>query len=182
MRVRQTLPLMWLLSDARNDAGLESALARLPRGSGFVFRHYHLDPKARAERFRGLAPVARASAHVVVLSDAAATAREWGADGIYGAAPRLAGGSGLCRLATAHDGDELAAAGRAGADGVFLSPVFATSSHPETPPLGIHGFHVLAQQSPVPVIALGGMTKPRAAQLHWPRWGAIDGLVSPQAS
>ena len=42
--------------------------------------------------------------------------------------------------------------------------------------LGIDGFHVLARQSALPVIALGGMTAERAAQLDWPRWGAIDGI------
>ncbi len=86
------------------------------------------------------------------------------------------------RLATAHAGADLAAAAAAGADGVFLSPVFATRSHPGAHPLGIHGFHVLAQQSPVPVIALGGMTADRARELAWPRWGAIDGLCSPNVS
>ena len=65
-----------------------------------------------------------------------------------------------------------------GADGIFLSPVFPTASHPEAETLGIHGFHVLAQQSPIPVIALGGMTHDRARELDWPRWGAIDGLGS----
>lgn len=174
------LPLLWLLSDARNDAGLEAALAALPRGSGFVFRHYHLGPRARADRFRSLAGVARVAGHVIVLADDEARAREWGADGVYGGRARIAPAQGLLTLATAHDGDELAAAGRAAADGVFLSPVFATRSHPEAQPLGIHGFHVLAQQSRVPVIALGGMTKARARELAWPRWGAVDGLVSPQ--
>ena len=33
MRDKQSLPLIWLLSDARNDAQLEQALADLPRGS-----------------------------------------------------------------------------------------------------------------------------------------------------
>lgn len=179
MPVRQSLPLLWLLSDPRNDAGLETALAALPPGSGFVFRHYHLAPEARAARFHVLATVARSSGHLVVLSAAAELAGEWGADGVYGDAARIAPAAGLAKLATAHDGAELAAAGRAHADGVFLSPVFPTRSHPGAQALGIHGFHVLAQQSPVPVIALGGMTKARAEELHWPRWGAIDGLVSP---
>lgn len=180
MPPRQSLPLLWLLSDERNDAALEAALAALPRGSGFVFRHYHLAAGKRADRFRFLAPVARGAGHVVALADGAGIAHEWRADGLYGPAGRVAGAQGLLKLATAHDGGELAAAGRVGADGVFLSPVFATRSHPEAQPLGIHGFHVLAQQSPVPVIALGGMTKARAAELAWPRWGAVDGLVSPQ--
>jgi thiamine-phosphate pyrophosphorylase len=173
---RKAIPLLWLLSDARNDMVLEAALAALPRPSGFVFRHYHLGQDARAERFRRLAAAARGAGHVVVLADKADIAETWGADGIYGHPDRIGRARGLLKLATAHDGDELSAAGRAGADGVFLSPVFATRSHPGTQPLGIHGFHVLAQQSPVPVIALGGMTKARAAQLNWPRWGAIDGL------
>ena len=181
MPARQSLPLLWLLSDARNDAGLEAALTALPRGSGFVFRHYHLGAEARGARFRELAAVAKASEHLTIAAGDEAAARDWGADGVYGAPERIAAAGNMLKLATAHDGEELAAAGRAGADGVFLSPVFATRSHPAAQPLGIHGFHVLAQQSPVPVIALGGMTKARAAELAWPRWGAIDGLVAPTA-
>ena len=42
-----SLPAVWLVSDARNDSVLERALRRLPRGSGLIFRHYHLDPAAR---------------------------------------------------------------------------------------------------------------------------------------
>jgi len=163
--------MLWLLSDARNDTTIEEALRALPRGSGFVFRHYHLDPAARSARFAALADLARQCGHVVILSGA----QDWGADGHYG--PPRSLGAGL-RLATAHDGGELQAAIAAGADGIFLSPVFATASHPGAATLGVHGFHVLAQQSPVPVIALGGMTQERARDLDWPRWGAIDGLAS----
>ena len=177
---RQSLPLLWLLSDPRNDGALETALAALPRGCGFVFRHYHLDGAARAARFGNLAGAAKASGHLTILADDAALAREWGADGVYGAATRIASARDMVKLATAHNEDQLALAGRVGADGVFLSPVFPTRSHPGAPALGIRGFHALARQSPVPVIALGGMTKARAAALAWPRWGAVDGLVSPQ--
>ena len=163
----QTLPLLWLLSDARNDARLEAALARLPHGSGFVFRHYHLPASERRSRFDTLARLARQHGHVVVL----AGYDDWGADGVYGERR----GIGL-HLAAAHDGTELQAAMARAADAVFLSPVFPTQSHPGGPTLGVHGFHVLAQQASVPVIALGGMTAARANELDWPRWGAIDGL------
>lgn len=171
MKTRQSLPLLWLLSDARNDAGLEGALRALPRGSGFVFRHYHLPPVERRARFDELARIAWARGHKVILSGS----EDWDADGSYGPTDRL--GKGL-KLATAHDGEEIVAAMAAGADGIFLSPVFPTASHPGTSTLGVHGFHVLAQQSAVPVIALGGMNAERAIELDWPRWGAIDGLVS----
>ena len=147
------------------------ALADLPRGSGFVFRHYHLDPNTRRARFDELAAIARQCGHTVILSGD----DDWGAEGHYGSATRPRDG---LFLATAHNEDELAAAVAAGAEGIFLSPVFATASHPGAKTLGIDAFHALARQSPVPVIALGGMTHERARELGWSRWGAIDGLGS----
>lgn len=176
MPARQTLPLLWLLSDQRNDAALEGALAALPRGSGFVFRHYHLSEPERRGRYDALAAIARSKGHAVVLAGNVADAASWGADGVYGPTPAIAPLPGL-RLGTAHNGDELQAANAARIDGVFLSPVFPTRSHPGRKVLGVQGFSVLAQQALVPVIALGGMTAARARELDWPRWGAIDGLA-----
>jgi len=171
------LPRLWLISDARNDAVLEAALARLPRGSGLIYRHYHLADAARFARFARLRRIARACGHAVILADSALTARTWGADGIYaparGLCPRRAG---LIRLATAHDLAELGLAARLGADAVLLSPVFATATHPGAAMLGRVRFRLLARQSPLPVIALGGMTAGRARTLLWRRWAAIDGL------
>ena len=177
MPARQpSLPRLWLLSDERNDARLEHSLARLPRGSGFVFRHYHLDSEARRRRFDALAKLVHAGGHRLVLSGEARLAADWGSDGIYAPPDRLGEASGQLRLATAHDAQEIALANRAGADGLFLSPVFATRSHPEAASLGAERFRELASQAKMPVIALGGMTAERAAQLGWPRWAAIDGL------
>lgn len=170
------MPDLWLLSDARNDAVLEQALARLPRGSGFVFRHYHLDPKARRARFDALRGAAKMRDHMVVLSGSPVQARKWRADGVYGPAGGMPRDDSLLRLVTAHDWKEIVAAERAGADAILLSPVFATASHPGGKPLGPVRFRLLARKTQVPVIALGGMTRERAKRLGWPRWAAIDGL------
>ncbi|MDZ4139864.1 MAG: thiamine phosphate synthase [Erythrobacter sp.] len=170
------LPALSLLSDERNDAVLERALARLPRSSAFVFRHYHLDDKARRQRFDALAAAARAHDHLVILSGTAELAQEWGADGIYGPPEKLDKLPGLLRLAAAHDAREILLANRTGADALFLSPVFPTRSHPGGGYLGPVKFRELAMQAEMPVIALGGMTAERARHLYWPRWAAIDGL------
>lgn len=181
MRPRQSLltpaplPLLWLISDARNDAAIEPALARLPRGSGLVFRHYHLPPTERRARFGALKRLAHRRGHCVVLAGPPALARRWGADGAYGAPRALARGPTLLRLATAHALREIAGARRANA--ILLSPVFATRSHPGTETLGPLRFRLLAARSRVPVIALGGMTARRARRLRHPRWAAIDGLM-----
>lgn len=173
----QPLPELWLLSDERNDAVLEEALARLPRGSGFVYRHYHLDDPARWTRFQALKRICRASDHIVILADSAMTAREWGADGIYGA-PRALYPTrcDMLAIATAHNLRELGEANRGRADAVMLSPAFATNSHPGATFLGPNRFKMLARHARMPVIALGGMNQRSADRLQWPRWAAIDGL------
>lgn len=177
MPLRQPFPDVWLLSDERNDAALERALRWLPRGSGFIYRHYHLPDAERVARWFELRAVARARGHVVVLADSALTAREWGADGIYGAPralyPRT---NDLLTLATAHDLAEIGLANRARADAVLLSPAFPTRSHPDAPALGPLRFRLLAAHAKMPVIALGGMKPATARRLAWQRWAAIDGL------
>lgn len=151
-------------------------LARLPRGSGLVFRHYHLPSRERRARFNALARAARRFGHVMVLAGEARQARAWKAHGAYGAADRLAQGPGVLRLVTVHDPRELAQAHRARADAVLISPVFATASHPGGHTLGPVRFRLLAARSQVPVIALGGVTARRARAFRLERWAAIDGL------
>lgn len=173
----QTFPELWLLSDDRNDDVLERALVKMPRGSGFIYRHYHLPDPERLKRFQELHQCALAYGHLTILADSAMTAREWGAEGIYGAPRALyPQRRELIRIATAHDLAEIGQANRFGADAVMLSPVFATRSHPGAKFLGPTRFRHLASHAQMPVIALGGMTSDSANRLKWPRWAAIDGL------
>jgi thiamine-phosphate pyrophosphorylase len=158
------VPQVVLVSDARNDAVLERALRRLPAGAALVFRHYHLPPAARAQRLRQLARIAALRGVVVVQSGIG-----------YGPAHVVAGARGL-RLATAHDLRDIGAAARAGAHAVLLSPVFATRSHPGAPAMGALRFNCLARLSPLPVLALGGMTRRRMRQVRSHGFAAIDGL------
>lgn len=167
------LPRLWLLTDARNDAALETILRRLPRGSGLVFRHYHLLEAERRTRFDRLKRLAKTRGHMVILSGTAAQARRWGADGAYGPARLLARGPATTRLVTAHSLRELRQASRA--DAVLFSPVYPTRSHPGGKVLGPLRFRLLAARAAAPVIALGGMTPHSARRLQWPRWAAIDG-------
>ena len=51
------------------------------------------------------------------------------------------------------------------ADAAFLSPVFATASHPGANALGTEEFTRLVQIAPCPVYALGGITKENAPAL-----------------
>lgn len=59
--------------------------------------------------------------------------------------------------ASCHNAEELAKAAMLGLDYVSLSPVLATSSHPQAQPLGWAEFAKLTQQVQIPVYALGGL-------------------------
>ena len=171
------LPHLWLVSDERIDSQLPEALARLPRGSGFIFRHYSLAEGERRARFEKLARIARRHGHCTVVSGTPQEARRWGAAGAYGAPGQLARGPAVLRLATAHSLRELARANLGRADMVLLSPVFPTRSHPGARTLGPVRFRLLAARSRAPVIALGGMNAHRARALGVQKWAAIQALA-----
>ncbi|WP_419816282.1 thiamine phosphate synthase [Glacieibacterium sp.] len=89
-------------------------------------------------------------------------------------------------IAKAHNRAELIRARRTGARLVFVSPVFATRTHPGARALGAVRFGLMVRGSGVPVAALGGMTAKRfrrLTKLGAVAWGAIDafGQTAPQA-
>lgn len=157
MDANQPLPRRWLMTDERLGDGLLGAVARLPAGSGIVFRHYSLP---EAERHALFDRVRAAHGGVLLLAGSAGQAEVWGADGSHDPGP----GRGL-RSAPAHNFRELRAAERARAALLFLSPVFATRSHPDAVPLGLARFAWLARRTALPVIALGGMNEVRGRRL-----------------
>ena len=61
-----------------------------------------------------------------------------------------------------HSAEALDLAARHGARYAFLSPLFPTATHPDVPALGVERFAALAGESPLPVLALGGLVPERA--------------------
>jgi thiamine-phosphate pyrophosphorylase len=167
---RYPLPRTWLMTDERMGEALWTALRRLPAGSGVVFRHYGLPAPQRRALFVRVARVCRARRLVLVRAGSAWLGR--GEAGLHG--QRV--GHGL-RTWPAHDRGEAIAGARAGADLLFISPVFPTRSHPGAPNLGRVRLGLLIRGLDVPVIALGGMDARRCrslAQLKVHGWAAID--------
>lgn len=163
-------PRLWLMTDERLGERLFAAIDRLPADGGIVFRHYSLPPDERRALFDRVK--AAAGGRLLLLAGDAEQAAQWGADGSHGRGR----GAGL-RSAPVHRHAEIRAAERAGAGLLFLSPVFATRSHPEARPLGIARFAWLARRTALPVIALGGMDARRGKRLvsfGAYGWAAID--------
>jgi thiamine-phosphate pyrophosphorylase len=165
MSARHPLPRLWLMTDERLGDGLLPAVRRLPAEAGVVFRPHSLDQAERRALFYRVREAA--GERLLVLAGPAA---EWGADGSHGRGPA----NGL-RTAPAHNLAEMRAAEEAGAALIFLSPVFATRSHPGAPPLGPEGFTALAAHTRLPAVALGGMNAERFGLLENAYgWAAID--------
>ena len=165
---RQLLPRLWLMTDERQGEQLWRALDRLPKGAGVVFRHYSLASGERRKLFERVRKVARRRGLFLLAGGAGLRG-----DGVHGGR-----GRGL-RSASAHGLAELKTAERSGAKLVFLSPAFATRSHPEARALGAVRFGLIAGQARIPVIALGGMDPRRARRLpHIYGWAGIDAWSS----
>lgn len=174
MRRRQPLPRLWMMTDERQGAALLPAVRRLPRGVGIVFRHYRLPADERRALFERVRRLAHARGIVLFLAGPEQLARRWRADGSHGGERER---TNLPRSASVHNLAELRAAEAAGADLLFLSPVFETRSHPDVPGLGTSRFNLLARTARRPVIALGGMNRRRAIHVRAYGWAAIDALT-----
>ncbi len=172
---RQPLPRLWMMTDERQGDNLFRALARLPEGGGVVFRHYSLAAKDRRELFADVRTMTSNRKQLLMIAGEAGVAGQWGADGVHGGTGKSL--PGLLRSASVHDVIDLDCARRAGADLIFVSPVFATRSHPGAVTLGMEGLERIARWSPMPVIALGGMNAARARKIEDVGaygWAAID--------
>lgn len=99
-------------------------------------------------------------ARVLVNADPALAA-EAGADGVHLSSARLMRLERAPDLvlwgASCHDAAELARAAALSASFTVLSPLLPTPTHPEAEGIGWDRFAELAQDSPLPVYALGGM-------------------------
>lgn len=181
---RHPPPRQWLFSDERLTVGVVRLAARLPLGSGVVLRHDSLARGARWRLLRRLMGAARARGLTIMVAGSPDLAWRWGADGVHlrqhdarraAQARRL----GLIVTMPVHDAREARRARRAKADGVFISPLHATRSHPGAKALGLAAWLRLARLAGSQPIALGGMTPRRAQALNRasgikPGWAAID--------
>jgi thiamine-phosphate pyrophosphorylase len=159
-----------LFTDPTRTPDPEAVLRRLPRGAGVVYRAFG-DPQAtrtgrrlvRAARRRGLTLLAGADP---------ALATRIGADGVHLPERTAWRAVGLRRsrpgwivTCAAHSSAAIIEARSAGADAVFVSAVFASSSPSAGAPIGALRFAAMVRSANRPVFALGGVNGATASRL-----------------
>ena len=145
-------------------------IARLPRGSGVVFRAFGAADAVAAGR--KLAILARRRGLMLFVGADVALAVALKADGVH-LPERMSGRAGTCRAlrrrfwltAAAHGLPAIRKAERAGVDALVISPVFASQSPSAGRPLGVLAFARLVRRARAPVYALGGVNAGSARRL-----------------
>jgi thiamine-phosphate pyrophosphorylase len=165
------------LTDRRRLPEPEQVIEALPSGTAVIYRDYD-DPR-RSGVAKVLADLCRRRDLIFFVGGDAKLAADSGAAGLH-LPGRMLGeeveGGGLLLTAACHSARDLDRARTIGASAAFLSPAFATASHPGAPPLGVDRFKRLAAASPIAVLALGGVDEANAFHLAGPTtagFGAI---------
>lgn len=178
----RALPVLWLVSDPVRLPDPRAAAALLPRGAGVLARG------AAPGVLAGLAALCRRRGLVLVVGGAPRDALRHRA-GLHLADRALPAGIGAFLLmrrggatfailsAAVHGRAGLARARRLRADLAFVSPAFATASHPGAPTLGPQRWARLAGAAPCPAAALGGVTAATALRLPRHRLAALAAIA-----
>ncbi|HWX89046.1 MAG TPA: thiamine phosphate synthase [Rhizomicrobium sp.] len=167
------MPLVLMTDDRKCDWA--RAARALPRGSVVVVRGRDAKQRlALARQLHGIAPL--------LIADDPALAAQTGAAGLHLPEARMKEAAHWrvrfphwIITSSAHSLRVLMAAHFL--DAVFLSPVFATTSHKNARPLTPMRAAFIAARAPVPVYALGGVTSRNAALLA-PAFSGIAAISS----
>lgn len=180
----KALPRLFFFTDPARVSDPEAVLGRLPRGAGVVYRAFAV-PDAVA-RGRRLARVARRRGLLLLAGADPGLAAAIGADGVHLPERAAMRATGLRRArpgwivtAAAHSAAAIQHARRAGADAVFVSPVFPSTSPSAGRPLGPLRVAQLVRGARLPVYALGGIDAAaarRIARSGAAGFAAIDAL------
>ncbi|MBU1385923.1 MAG: thiamine phosphate synthase [Alphaproteobacteria bacterium] len=161
-------PLLFFTDPVRTPRPWETA-ARLPAGSGVVFRSFGA-ADARETGLRLREATHRQDGLLLVGLDAN-LAETINADGVHLPERALGEGPGLAVarpdwriIGAVHSAAALA--GAEGLDAAVMSPVFAAGgASAARPALGVEAFAALVRQTAIPVYALGGITGGNAGEL-----------------
>jgi len=166
---RQNLPKFFLITDAAAQGNSARIIAKLPCGSGVIFRDYHI--KNRSRYAARIAAICKARRLMLLVAGDFRLALRVKADGVH-FPERMKAEAMMVKRKFPHLIVSVAAHGEKTirnmsgiADVIFLSAVFATESHPEAKPLGPLATARLARISTTPLYALGGVNAVTAKRL-----------------
>lgn len=178
----RTLPCAWFMTDPKRTPKPERIVEKLPPGFGVIYRHY--GAKDRFEVGGRLAAICRRRRLMLLVSADPQLAQHIHADGVHWPQAMLRGvrvrHPRWIETASAHSPHAVSTASRFGVDAAILSAVFASASPSASAPMGPLRFREIARSAPLPVYALGGVTRGNAARAmaYAAGWASIEAVMS----
>ena len=176
-----TLPSLVLVTDDQRLPDPLAAANALPRGSAVLVRAR--DAARRADLSRAMLKLARRKGLTILIADDPELAMKLGADGLHLPEARMREAAhwrarypALMITAAAHSFSAILQARLMPIDAIFLSPVFATRSHPGGPALTALRANNLAHAAGKPVYALGGIDARNARLLSREAFSGIAAI------
>lgn len=160
------MPQVFFLTDPQRQNDVLNTLRSLPKGWGVIFRHYA--DTDRDNLAYAIAKICRRQGLVLLVAGDHRLAAKVDADGLHLPEGLARNGclasrlnwiktSGKILTISAHSPAALARADALGADGILLSPIFPTESHPRAKTLGPLRATQWGAACKGRVFALGGM-------------------------
>lgn len=175
------LPSLVLVTDDERLPDPLAAANALPRGSAVLVRAR--DAARRADLSRAMLNLAHRKGLAVLVADDPALAIKLGADGLHLPEIRMCEAAhwrarypALMITAAAHSFSAILRARLMPVDAIFLSPVFATRSHPTRTSLTALRANTLARAIGKPVYALGGIEARNATLLSRDAFSGIAAI------
>lgn len=160
-------------SDQKKVQNIEESIKKLPKNSAIIIREYHLNDKERLNFAKKVIKFAKKRGIKILIGKDIALARKVGANGVHF--------SDFDKLPinllknrkfrkkfifsySCHSEKSLQKTYELNPDMVFISPIFQTSSHPGTKPLGLRNLAKIAFKNknhsylPLKIYALGGIS------------------------
>jgi len=165
--------IICLVTDRRRRSPIDQAGEAADAGVDLIqVRERDLDARELSDLAAAVVRATRGSATKVVVNDRVDVALTCGAGGVHlrgdsipAARVRALAPPGFLIGSAVRDAREAAAAAPA-SDYLVAGTVFATASKPGmTAFLGLDGLRAIAKASPIPVLAIGGMTVERAREV-----------------
>lgn len=176
------LPGLFYLTDPDRTPDPSRTARYLPQGSGIIYRHF--GAADRSQTAVSLAKIAARRGLILLIAADPKLALHVGAHGVHWPeANRREARRWITAFAlqtvSAHSPAALRKAARFGFDAAFVSTVFPSNSQSAGKAMGPVRFRRLAQASPIPVYALGGVDAGSGARLsHAGGLAAIGGIES----
>ena len=174
------LPGLIFLTDPQRTPDPMRTAARLPAGSGVIYRHFGADD--RTSIASALARLARQKGLSLLLAADPALALAVGADGVHWPEARLGEahawrGTFAIQTASAHSRRAIDRAWQAGMDAALVSTIFTSRSASAGRPIGPARLARLAAGTDLALYGLGGVNADNAGQIAgFAGLAAIDGI------